>query len=137
VHDGRSCLSGESYEYEYVATCEDPGTVPLWGLLTYNASIPGGATIEFWGRNGVGATDAEAATDAAAKSYSLLLSADSSLEVCALDGTLPCPLDLTEALGLGSFQGHHLDLKIVLNPDAAEPPFLSNWDITYSCVFDQ
>lgn len=137
VHDGRNC-SGEIIEdFEYSATCSTPGTHPAWGLFTWSAQIPGTTTIEFWGRLGQGSTDAEAQANAESHSFVELAIADSSLENCAATGPLPCPIDLTEKFGATPMQGHHMDLRIKLKSEGGENPHLSDWDISYSCIYDQ
>lgn len=137
VHDGRSCDAESMSDYEYRAVCSTPGTRPAWGLLTWNAEIPGSTEVEFLGRLGRGDTDAEARANAQSHGFTELAIADSSLEECAPSGPLPCPVDLTEKFGPPTMQGHHLDLRIRLKSQGGENPSLSDWNITYSCIYDQ
>ena len=133
VHDGQSCSGSTSltHTYDYEAVCDTPGTAPRWGLLTWNGIVPGTSEIRFAARVGT------SAADAATHSFTSIAKATSTRPSCLPSGPLPCPIDLTETLGLGLNQGKHLDLQIVLAPTTGNVPLLDDWRVTYSCVFDQ
>ena len=57
--------------------------------------------------------------------------------VCTLAGPSPhCPIKLSDALGLGVNQGQYLALRIALQP-TADTPTLRDWQVTYTCAFDE
>jgi hypothetical protein len=134
IYDGRSCSSGTgnlTREEAYAAYCGVTGTSPHWSYLTWNADVPGSSTIEFWGRTG---TDAAAAASA---TYTLISTATTTNQVCALSGATGCPINLTKALGLSENQDPYMDLKMVLKSSGASTPTLKDWKVRYTCVYDE
>ncbi len=112
---------------EYVASC--PASMsPLWSSLAWEADTPGSSAVTF-----------EASSEAPpGASYSLIGSTDVSGDSCSLFGPIPCPVDITHELDLG--QSNHPDtlyLRMTLTPGGDEPATLSDWRVTYTCVFDE
>lgn len=118
----------------YEATCPEDKK-PLWGLLTYTATTPGGADVVFRAR----VAEQEAELDSATFVPVGLASAALGTESCQLGGPAPdCPADLTLLLGLSTMsQPPFLELEVALNPVGADAPEVADWDVTYSCVVDQ
>lgn len=136
--EGYSCPVGAvSQEQEYVATCSDPDTSPRWGLLTWNSETPANSKIRFEGRV------APTAAGLASASYlelGVAASTPADTQVCSVfSGLADCPVDLTAALYAASpaNQSPHLQLRITVEPDGVNQPSLSDWQLYYSCVFDQ
>jgi hypothetical protein len=132
---GTSTPKVVSYEYEAVCP-EDMG--PSWGLLTWETTAPGASNLEFAGR--VAATQAGLAS----ASFTSLGTAHASpvdTRDCLVSGPNPeCPVDITEKLwGTGgkAHQPGFLELQVTLNPSGSDAPILENWQITYSCIYDQ
>ncbi len=137
VADGRSCSSGGGpveVEYEYVARC-DEDMHPLWGFLTWETTTPGTSQVAF------SAKTAKTSAGLSSQSYAPLGTAEASpvdTSSCQLGGPSAggCPVKISDVLDLGNNQGAHLALKIELL-SGADSPILENWQVTYSCVFDQ
>ncbi len=141
--EGRTCsapAAGPStVTHEYEATCP-ADTNPSWGLLSWETQTPGASTIDFKAR--VAASSAELSS----ASFTTVGTAyvDSSVtpvvdtQSCPRSGTVAnCPVDLTKELMLAGNQPAFLELEITLNPDGSNAPTVEDWQITYSCVYDQ
>ncbi|HSC87972.1 MAG TPA: hypothetical protein VLC09_11900 [Polyangiaceae bacterium] len=135
VSDGRSCSGGATFvrEENYEAKNCPEGTSGRWGLLTWDATTPTGAKVTFAGRTAT--TEAGLASAGAYKPLGVAqLSPDT--QKCTLSGPSPCPIDLTAALSLGTSQPQWLGVKITIESTGSVAT-LNDWNITYSCVYDQ
>jgi hypothetical protein len=120
-----------TYPERYQSTCPAQ-YYPQWVLLTYNATVPGDATVVFEGRT--------AATEdglGAAPLHSLS-TATAAAPDCGLAGPGPsCPVDFFTKLG-GAPDANQpwLELLITLTPTSsgALTPTVENWQVTYSCL---
>jgi hypothetical protein len=117
----------EDYDADCSAT---PGTVPRWGLLTWDATISGDGTATFEARLGKDQAAAEATA------YQSLGTASAALEDCHLGMLSPCPVDITGKLHLSGTQGSHLQLRVKADPHSGSSR-VDKWQLTYSCVYDQ
>lgn len=124
------CIAADApvqFVEEYTASCP-AAMAPLWSSLAWNAETPGASTVAF-----------EASTTAPPMaSYSLLGSSDIDGEDCSLFGPSPCPIDITDELSLG--MSNHPDsiyLRVTLTPVGGDIATLHDWDVTYTCVFDE
>lgn len=136
VHDGRTCsgpATPVTVEYEYTATCPEDSS-PRWGSLIWTTDAPGTSTIEF------SAKTASTSAGLSSESYVLVGTAASApvdTSTCSVSGPGPaCPVDLTAALDLPQSQDGFLALKIELLP-TTDSPVLQDWEIRYTCVYDQ
>jgi hypothetical protein len=131
VYDGRMCTTGTgslTRTEGYAATCNAPGTSPRWGQLTWNASVPGASTIEFWARTGDDAAAAGSAT------FKLIKTVTTAEQNCGLG----CPVDLTAVLNLNKYnQDPYLDLRMVLTSSGSNTPTLMDWKVRYTCPYDE
>lgn len=114
-------------EEDYEATCPDQ-MAPLWNTLRWDSSTPGASDVTF-----------EATTDSGGSAvYTTIGQASLDGDVCNDFGPSPCPIDVTAALGLGTT--NHPDtlyLRITLDPDGSDAATLEDWELTYSCRYDQ
>ena len=121
----------------YSASCpESQG--PQWGFLSYDTTIIEDSQIHIAVRT--------AATEAALATATFVSLADvgpgaSSPAVCSMFGPAPnCPVALYPALGgIPNARYPYLELKITMDPASNEykAPLLNDWEITYSCGYDQ
>ena len=133
VADGRTCGAGATeVVYDYKAICTVVGTVPRWGLLTWNTQTPGTSAIIFSAK--VAAGDA---SNLNGGTYTTVGTAQLSpnTQLCSNGGPNPtCPVDLTKQLNLSGSQGEHLRMRMQFSGSGT---VLRDWIITYSCVYDQ
>lgn len=137
VHDGRSCSGGgggiQQVEYLYAAACPY-GSSARWGFLTWNTDVPDGTSIRF------SAQAAYSETELTSGGYVLVGTARSApvdTSRCGLAGPSgSCPIKLSDVLNLGHNQGQFLALQIELEPTASTP-VLRDWQVTYTCVYDE
>ncbi len=122
-------------EQTYEAVCPD-NAGPRWGLLAWDAETPGASRITFEAR--------AAATEVALASgtyeeVGIARAVPSDSQVCPLGGTAPrCPSDVSGELGLPAANQHaFLQVRATLFPEGPNAPTLRDWQITYSCVFDE
>lgn len=137
VHDGRSCSAGGGppveVEYLYEAECPYDSSA-RWGFLTWNTTTPGTSSISFAAQVALSAADL---TSAGYVDVGVAQSSPTDTSVCTLSGPNPaCPVHLSDALNLGFNQGQFLALRILLQP-TADTPVLRDWDVTYTCVYDE
>ena len=121
----------------YVANCP-ANQGPQWGYLAYDTTIIEDSSIYIMART--------AQTEAALASASFVPLAEigdstSDPEVCSMFGPAPtCPIPLYPALGgIPNARYPYLELKITMDPasDEYKAPLLNDWEITYSCGYDQ
>lgn len=135
---GRTCTtsggSGTAVETNtYQATCP-ANSYPSWGLLTWNTATPGAANITFEGRVATTSSGLATATYSALKTVT---STPTNNQVCSIS---TCPLDLTNSFwGAGgkANQPAFMELRITMNGSGASNPTLKDWNVTYSCRYDQ
>jgi hypothetical protein len=132
----------------YEATC--PGdSRPSWGFLTWNSQTPGNTSIEFEGRL--------AGTSSGLSSEAFLAVGEATqmpddTQICSyLSPLSQCPVDLLAFLTQtgDSFSSStnmatgaretisFLELRFTLTPDLADSPVLEDWNVTYSCLYDE
>jgi hypothetical protein len=119
----------------YEGTCE--GATVQWGFFTFQqAATPGDSSILF--RLRTAAAEAELARGAFVDL--LIASAARGTDRCGFTGPAPCPIDLYDALG-GSPLAHHpfAQLEVLLSPasEDGQMPAVDEWQLTYSCTFNQ
>jgi hypothetical protein len=118
----------------YRGTCE--GASVQWGFFTFDAATPSDSSVLFRLRT------AAAEAELARASFVDLLTASAALgtERCAFTGPAPCPIDLYEVLD-GAPLAHHpfAQLQVLLRPasDDGRMPAVQEWQLTYSCTFNQ
>lgn len=134
VHDRRSCGGTGSKEVEYLYEAKCPAdSSALWGYLTWTTSTPGSSSITFSAANGY------SAAALASPTYTQVGVARLSPNTQACTLAWPnaaCAVPLSDALGLGNVQGNFLALKMKLE-SLAGSPILREWQVTYTCVYDQ
>src|SRR5690606_27266393 len=132
----------------YEAVCDEAGTSPRWGILTWDASTSGASTITFSVRTAASIGDlasAPAAVDVGvAEANSAALPPAGSTEICSrsipassTDVDDYCPPDITKLLGLGNNQSEHEVLELTVSGGGSGTSILNSYAITYSCVEDQ
>jgi len=135
LHDGRGCggVGTKVVEYQYEALCP-PDSFPAWGFLTWNTQAPGASTISFEGKTG---SSALALAGATYNSLGIATSQGTDTQNCAyLSLPSECPVDLVDQLALEYPHERFLALRITLEPQGNDP-ILEDWEITYTCQFDQ
>lgn len=135
VHDGRTCSGAGNLAVEYLYEAECPlGSSARWGFLTWDTDTPGTSSITFSAQ--VAFTE-ESLTGSGYTEVGVARSTPADTSVCTLAGPSPhCPIKLSDALGLGVNQGQYLALRIALQP-TADTPTLRDWQVTYTCAFDE
>lgn len=121
--------SSMTHVEQYQAKCPS-GTKPVWGLLTWNASTPGGSSVSFRART------APTNGGLASAGWHDLGAAQASpnTQSCALGGPAPlCPVDVYSKLGSPDQQHEWLELAIDLTPAGASSPMVDQWKLSYSC----
>lgn len=135
-------------EYEYRGVClKAPGgeggapldteSAPRWKTLTWSAITPDDAQVRFY---------AQVASDVAqlnSSSYVLVGTAQQGppdTQECgfvAPSGS-DCPVLMGDKLQLGPQQGEILGLRVELVPSSSgDLPTVENWDLRYTCAYDQ
>jgi len=122
------CSGGSANQIveEYIAICPDD-MAPLWGSLAWDTTLPGASDVTFEGSETGGAG-----------TFVALGEASDEGAICSLVGPSPCPVDLTAEMGFGT--ANHPDrlyLRMTVTPDGADVPTLNDWDVTYTCRYDQ
>jgi hypothetical protein len=118
----------------YEGRCD--GATVQWGFFTFQAATPGDSSIFF--RLRTAAAEAELARG----SFVDLLTASTALgtDRCGFAGPAPCPIDLYDVLG-GAPLAHHpfAQLEVLLSPasEGGRMPEVEDWQLTYSCTFNQ
>jgi hypothetical protein len=118
------------------------GTSPRWGSLSWDSATPGSSEITWEGRV------AKTSTGFAGAYESLgLANAASGNAVCEKDTMITgCPVKLTTQLGVGQSLpttcdstgcSSFLQVRAHLTPAGTSAPTLRDWEVTYSCVFDE
>jgi hypothetical protein len=121
-------------EQSYQGTCE--GSTVQWGFFTYRTQTPGDSSIGFRVRT------APTEVALAHETYRDLITASVALGTvrCNFTGPARCPLDLYELLG-GAPLAHHpfAQLEVLFNPDSEDGrmPSVEEWQLTFSCTFNQ
>ncbi len=143
---GQACgISAPTDEVQrYEARCTVPGTSPRWGTLSWRGTTPGTSEIVWRGK--VAATEA----GLAGEPYLALATANQAQgnQECPRDSMLPsCPVRLTTALDLAPNPptgcddeacSSFLEIHARIVPGATLPaPTLRDWEVTYTCVFDE
>lgn len=134
------CVAGETFTSRrisevYESECAEDTEVQ-WSFLTYVAATPSDSNVQFRLR----AADTEAELTSA--SYLDVATARSSpdTQVCSLAGPSPCPIDLFSALDtLRLSHEKFVELEVTLNPtsNGEQAATIQNWELTYSCPFNQ
>jgi hypothetical protein len=132
--------------YEAVCPAE---TRPSWGFLTWNSQTPGTSSISIEARH------ASSETGLASEPFVALTSiahAPIDNQICPhLGGPTGCPVDtsaylpnasddfanVTNAMTGNLETVSFLELHFTLNPSGADSPVLRDWEIRYSCAYDQ
>lgn len=132
----------------YEARCP-ADSVPHWGFLTWHAQTPGSSSIEFMGR----IAGAESALESAVflPLGRASLSPEDTQSCSYLSPLAECPVefltklppspdhfgfDVNVSTGLKESVSF-LELGVELSAMGSEVAVLEDWNITYSCVFDQ
>lgn len=137
--EGRSCTGAQPLvvAYEYEATCPADSS-PRWAVLAWNTETPGSSFIQFEGR--VARSSAEL-TSGLFVPLALAQASPVNTQVCPpLSAQADCPADLTAKLWPGrvpSNQPTFLELRATLQPVGLDLPTLRDWEVRYSCVYDQ
>jgi hypothetical protein len=133
--DAGSAASGSAaLQQVYEGSCD--GSTVQWGFFTFEAATPGDSSIIFRLRT------AASEDELASGTFIELLTASTALgtDRCGFTGPAPCPIDLYEVLG-GAPLAHHpfAQLAVLLSPtsDDGSMPSVKEWQLTYSCTFDQ
>jgi hypothetical protein len=132
----------------YKGTC--PGdSQPVWGLLTWNSQTPGASDITFEAR--VAGSEGSLATN----SFTTVGTAHQTptdTQICSYLSAAPeCPVDIAAFVPVSSNDYENvtnamtgnmetvsfLELHVSLNPSASDGPTLEDWNLTYSCRYDQ
>jgi hypothetical protein len=118
------------------------GSSPRWGTLSWVSDTPGTTNIRWDGRVAATATGFSGAYDQLAIANEV-----SGNEQCDRDSTISgCPVNITPELDLGQSVpttcddtgcSSFLEVRVRLNPNGLDVPTLRDWEITYSCVFDE
>lgn len=115
----------ESYE----SACSADSAV-AWGLLLWDATLPGTSSIELDFRASPDGTFSDPWTPAAT------LSAANGNSNC--DAFSSCMVDITGLFPTwGQDQPEHLELRLRLTPSGSDVPTLNDFKLTYSCLIDQ
>jgi hypothetical protein len=140
VHVQLACQSSAVYEetsylFAYSGDCGfDRGV--QWSDLGYEAAIPSDSSIEL--RFAVAGSEAELPDeDKFASGWSSPVAVDSSIASCPLNSS--CMVDVFEALGgLPDARLPYLGILITVIPSTDnQAPSLNDWDLRYSCPFNQ
>jgi hypothetical protein len=123
-----------SVRQSYAASCED--STVQWGFFTYAATTPGDSSIRMRVRTAPTEDGLQSAR------FLDLLTASTALGTarCTFTGPAPCPIDLFEVLGGAPLVHHPLsELEVVLTPSSIDQrmPTVDDWQLDYSCTFDQ
>ncbi len=129
-----TCGGGSSVtEFEYQADCPD-GTSAQWKNLTWATTMPAGSSMTFSAQV-VGELGELDPVGYVPLGVAELGAVDTT--VCSLSGPAPnCPVALTDALGLGRFQGQTLSLRVETN-HAGGTPDVEDWSVSYTCQDDE
>ena len=119
----------------YAAFCE--GSTVQWGFFTYRRHDAGRLQhrhADAHGANGGWARRAPVSSN--------LLTASTALGTsrCTITGPAPCPIDLFEVLGGAPLVHHPLsELEVVFSPSSSDQrmPTVDDWQLDYSCTFNQ
>jgi hypothetical protein len=111
----------------YEGACP-PGTMIQWQYMSYDTTVPAGASVVFEGRTA--ATAAELGPP-----DTLLATATSTNQLCPMSGPAPCPVNIYQKLGTPTAFARFLEVITTLNPtsDGLAAPKVNSWEITYSC----
>lgn len=119
----------------YGSECPN-GSQVQWGFLTYEATTPGDSEVSF--RMRTAPTEVELGR---AQWVELIVArASERTQVCSFFGPAPCPVDLYVMLGGAPLAHQELaEIAVVLTPsgDASEVPDVLDWQLNYSCTFNQ
>ncbi|MEM1033319.1 MAG: hypothetical protein AAGN82_23490 [Myxococcota bacterium] len=129
------CAGGytaEQFVYEYDGDCTGypEGSSAFWDFLRYDTTIPGDATVTF-----EVSTSNVSTADAATGPWQLVATAD----IANPDALPASPVDLRNALGVTAAQAPFAALRVTVNPTSsgANTPSVDDWDLQYSCEFNQ
>ncbi len=119
----------------YGSECPE-GAQVQWGFLTYEAKTPGDSEVIFWMRT------AQTEVDLARSEWVELIvaRASESTQVCSFFGPAPCPIDLYVMLGGPPLAHQELaEIAVMLTPssDDDQAPDVLDWQLNYSCTFNQ
>ncbi len=140
--EGTVCAAGDTTFTElYEAVCPEAGMSPRWATLEWRSSISGTASITWQAR--------VAETEMALTSESMKPLAVASVANGNVDCNLPipnvCPVDITKQLALGHYQPatcdadgckSYLEVQATVSATGGAAT-LADWEITYSCAFDE
>lgn len=113
----------------YQSACDADSAV-AWGLLLWEAELPGSSTIEMEFRSSANGTFSEPWTPAATLSSANGNSSCGPFSSCMVDITGLFP-------AWSNAQPEHLELRMRLKPDGSDVPTLNDFKLTYSCLVDQ
>jgi hypothetical protein len=116
----------------YEAICPDD-TSPVWGFLAWQSETPGASTVRFRVRS------ADTLGQLALATFEDLGTArrTPNTQICAPGTVAGCPVYVANAVGQRDAKRNAIELEITLTPDGANVPRLDDWQLTYSCAFDQ
>jgi hypothetical protein len=140
VHLELTCQSSALYEesshrFVYSGDCGYQRGVQ-WGDLGYQATLPGDSTIEI--RFAAAGSEADLpAEDKTLAAWSAPVVIDASVADCPINSS--CMIDVFDVLGgLPDARLPYLGLLISVVPSSDhQPPILDDWDLRYSCPFNQ
>ncbi len=121
----------------YTGTCGTDRGVQ-WSYLTYSATIPSDAEVQFRFASASTAAGLPTTTDPTNSAWSTAVVRTSTQASCTSTAD-PCAVSIYDALGqLPNAQLQYLAVLITLVPSSDnQGPQVNNWDITYSCPFNQ
>lgn len=129
------CAGGytsEDHIFTYEGDCSGypTGSSAFWDFLSYDTTIPGDATVEFAvSVSNISEMDAEMGP------WTTVATATSA-NPDALPGA---PVDIRAALSVAEAQAPYAALRIRINPtsNGANSPAVDDWDLQYSCEFNE
>ena len=124
--------TAQEHIFTYTGDCSGypMGSSSFWDFLNYDTTVPGDATVEF----AVSTSNVDETTAAMGPWTTVATATQANPD--ALPGS---PIDLRAALGVALAQAPHAALRITVNPttSASNTPIVDDWDIQYSCEFNE